>query len=133
MVEQVTYGLYRSVDRPFAEARQALLDALKARGFGVLWEIDVQKTLKEKLGADMEPYVILGACNPPIAHQALAAEPNIGLLLPCNCIVRRADGRTVIGAVEPGALLGLTGRDDLAPLATEVRALLAAAVDEAAG
>jgi uncharacterized protein (DUF302 family) len=133
MVERVTYGLYRETGKDFGEAREALLAALKKRGFGVLWEIDVQRTLKEKIGAEMAPYVILGACNPPIAHQALTAEPNIGLLLPCNCIVRRQGDRTVLGALEPHALMGLTGRDDLGPFADQVQKLLSEAVDEAAG
>lgn len=132
MAEKVTYGLYRETGKGFEPAREALLAALKKRGFGVLWEIDVQRTLKEKLGAEMEPYVILGACNPPIAHQALTAEPNIGLLLPCNCIVRREGDRTVLGALEPHALMALTGREDLGPFADEVAALLSSAVDEAA-
>ncbi len=133
MAERRGYGLFRESDRGFEEARGALLAALKNRGFGVLWEIDVQKTMKEKVGAEMAPYVILGACNPPAAHRAFTAEPDIGLLLPCNCIVRREGGRTILGAVEPGTLLGLTGRGDLAPLAGEVAEALAAAVDEAAG
>lgn len=132
MAEQVTYGLYRETGKGFDEAREALLAALKSRGFGVLWEIDVQRTMKEKLGAEMEPYVILGACNAPIAHEALSREPNIGLLLPCNCIVRRQGDRTVLGALEPHALMGLSGRDDLGPFADRVQELLSAAVDEAA-
>jgi len=130
MVEPVTYGLCRKTEKGFAQARAALLEALKSRGFGVLWEIDVQRTLKEKIGAEMEPYVILGACNPAIAHQALSLEPDIGLLLPCNCIVRQEGTRVVVGALEPRALMALTGRADLAPLAARIHELLSGAVDE---
>jgi len=133
MAEAVTYGLYRETEKPFDRARQALVDALKDRGFGVLWEIDVQKTLREKLGTEMEPYTILGACNPPIAREALALEPNIGLLLPCNCIVRSRGTKTVLGALEPHALMALTGREDLGPLAARIHDLLSDAVDAAAG
>ncbi|MEJ2420422.1 MAG: DUF302 domain-containing protein [Acidobacteriota bacterium] len=133
MIEKRAYGMYRKSSKPFSQARQDLIDALKERGFGILWEIDVKKTMKEKVGADMEPYVILGACNPPIAHQAFSAEPDVGLLLPCNCIVRSTQGGTILGAVEPHELLKLTGRGDIAPLADQVETALAQAIDEAAG
>lgn len=133
MATKETYGLYKKTARPFQEALEATREALKKRGFGVLWEIDVKATMKAKLGVDFTDYVILGACNPPVAHQALSAEPNIGLLLPCNCIVRREGDEVTVGAIEPHALLGLTGRTDLAPFADQIGAILADVVDEAAG
>ena len=86
---------------PFTEAVARVRDALKTQGFGVLTEIDVRATLHEKIGADMEDYLILGACNPPLAHRALAADRRIGLLLPCNVVVRAGAGQTVIEALDP--------------------------------
>ena len=133
MAEKITYGVYATTDKPFETALQATRDALKARGFGILWEIDVKATMKAKLDVEFPDYVILGACNPPIAHQALTAEPNIGLLLPCNLIVRREGEKTVIGAIEPHELMGLTGRTDLTPFADGVAEALGKVVDEVAG
>ena len=132
MAEKITYGVYATTDKPFETALQATRDALKAHGFGILWEIDVKATMKAKLDVDFTDYVILGACNPPIAHQALTAEPNIGLLLPCNCIVRREGEKTVIGAIEPHELMGLTKRTDLKPFADGIAETLGKVVDEAA-
>ena len=133
MVSQLAYGIYKETSKPFAQALEAMRAALKARGFGILWEIDVRATMKAKLNVDFTDYVILGACNPPVAHKALTAEPDIGLLLPCNCIVRREGDRTVLGVIETHALLGLTGRSDLTPLADQIGEILAKALDEAAG
>jgi uncharacterized protein (DUF302 family) len=98
--------------------------ALAREGFGVLSEIDVRATLRKKLDAEFRPYVILGACNPALAHQALSAERDIGLLLPCNVIVYAGDleGTSVVAAMDPVEALSLTGRDDIRALATEVRA-----------
>jgi uncharacterized protein (DUF302 family) len=132
MADKTTYGVYARTGKPFDVALQATRDALKKRGFGILWEIDVKATMKAKLGVDFTDYVILGACNPPIAHQALTAEPNIGLLLPCNLIVRRDGEGTVLGAIEPHELMGLTGRNDLAPFADTVEDILRQTLDEAA-
>ena len=132
MSRKEKYGIYAETDKPFDAALQAVRDALKANGFGVLWEIDVKATMKQKLGKEFADYVILGACNPPIAHQALCAEPNIGLLLPCTCIVRREAGKTILGAIEPHELMGLTGRTDLKPFADMVADTLEKVLGEAA-
>jgi uncharacterized protein (DUF302 family) len=132
MAKYETYGIYTESAKPFPEALQAMRDALKEQGFGVLWEIDVKATMKAKLGVEFDDYVILGACNPPIAHKALTVEKNIGLLLPCNCIVRREGEKTVFGALEPHELMDLTGRNDILPLADEIAAALERAVEAAA-
>ena len=101
------YTLTATTGLPFAEAVERVRDELKAEGFGVLCEIDVQATLHEKLGVEQEPYVILGACNPPLAHRALGAEPDLGTLLPCNVVVYERNGETHISAIDAERMLSL--------------------------
>jgi uncharacterized protein (DUF302 family) len=127
------YTLSTTTELSFADATARVREELKTEGFGVLCEIDVQATLKEKLGVDGEPYVILGACNPPLAHRALETEPDIGALLPCNVVVYTRDGATHVSAIDADRMLSIVGRDDLAPVAAEVRERLARVVDRVAG
>ena len=120
---QTPYGLRVELALPYEQAVERARAELAKEGFGVLTEINVRQTLKQKLDVDFRPYVILGACNPLLAHRALTAEREIGLLLPCNVIVYAGDdpGRSVIAALDPVIQLRLTGRSDLEPLAREVR------------
>ncbi len=116
------YGFSTTVDTGFDETIGRVTEALKAEGFGVLSDIDVAGTLNSKVGADHRPYRILGACNPQFAHQALTAEPDIGLLLPCNVVVREeADGRTAVLFMDPGAVLNLVDNPEVPALAAAVR------------
>jgi len=119
------YGFNVIVTGDFAAVVSRVTEELKKEGFGVLTDIDVQATLKAKLGADMRPYRILGACNPTLAHQAIELEPDIGLLLPCNVVVREQDdGKINVGFMDPKSVLGLVQRKELETLGAEVRGRL---------
>ena len=128
----VTYGFGTMLDLPFDQAVERVKEALKVEGFGVLTEIDVQRTLREKLGQEMERYLILGACNPQLAHQALDREREIGLLLPCNVVVRDVEGGTWVGIADPQAMLSVSGNPALDDLAAEAKARLQRALDSLA-
>jgi uncharacterized protein (DUF302 family) len=121
---QISYGFKKAVSLTVDEADRRIREELKKEGFGILTEIDVKATLKEKLDVDFRPYKILGACNPPLAHQALSTETDIGLLLPCNVVVYEGDeeGTSVVAVLDPKVQLGVTGRSDIDHLADEVRA-----------
>lgn len=127
------YGLGGKVALTHAEALEKAKEALKAEGFGVLCEIDVQATLKAKLGVDRSPYVILGACNPALAHQALEAEPDIGLLLPCNVVVYEDQGQVFVKAIEPGKMLSVVENPAVDPVAKMVREKLERVLANIAG
>jgi len=116
------YGFNVSVPGTLSQVEERVREELQKEGFGVLTEIDVAATLKKKLGVERRPYRILGACNPVLANQALQADPDIGLLLPCNVVVREEeDGSIIVGFMDPAAVLKLVERDDIATLAGEVR------------
>ena len=124
-----SYAIAVTVYRPFGGTLAATRDALAAQGFGVLTEIDMQATLKAMFGVDIAPQVILGACRPPLAHAALQAEPSIGLLLPCNVVVRAVDDdRTRVEAIDPDIMVSVTGNPDLQAVATEARTRLTTAL-----
>jgi len=122
------YGITITVQTPFADTVERVRAALKEQGFGVLTEIDVRTTLREKLGEEMEDYVILGACNPPLAHRALDADRRIGLLLPCNVVVRAQGDETIVEALDPQVMVGVTGKAELRPVADEATQRVRAAL-----
>lgn len=116
------YSFGKTLDIPFAHAIARVTQALQDEGFGILTDIDVAATMKKKLDQDMPPYRILGACNPPLAHRAIAAEPSIGLLLPCNVVVRQdQEGAVFVEFMDPNAVLALVDKPDVIQLAQEVR------------
>jgi uncharacterized protein (DUF302 family) len=123
------YGTTLRLDRPFDAAVDAVRAALGEQGFGVLTEIDVRATMKAKLDVDVPSQVILGACNPPLAHRAMGIEPSIGLLLPCNVVVRETADGTLVEAIDPAVLAGFTRNEALEPVADQVGRALAAAME----
>ena len=122
-------AITRTTTLPFTEAVAACRDALSAEGFGVLTEIDIQSTLKNKLDVDREPYTILGACHPSSAHRVLEAAPEVGVLLPCNVTVSVEDGTTVVRAMDPAAAMSMIDDPVVAEVAVDIRARLSRAVD----
>ena len=128
------YGISITLEDSYAASVERTRAALAEQGFGVLTEIDVSATMKAKLGADVAPQVILGACNPPLAHQALTADPSIGLLLPCNVVVRALDEKhTLVEAMDPDVMVKATGNPALSSVAEQARTKLRAALATLAG
>jgi uncharacterized protein (DUF302 family) len=123
-MQAVEYGIGRDLDQPFQDILDRVREALKAEGFGVITEIDVQKTMKEKLGVDGRPHVILGACNPKYAHEALDVEDDLGLLLPCNVVVYETGAGSRVAVINAGAIMGMVGTERLAPIADAVQTRL---------
>ena len=126
----MSYGFSKVVKLNYEEALEKVTAELQKEGFGVLTEIDVRATLKKKLNIDTKKYKILGACNPPLAHQALSAEPEIGLLLPCNVVVFENDaGDTTVAAIDAQAMMSVVSREDIKPIAEQVNAKLARVIE----
>lgn len=126
----MSYALSATLNRTFADALEATREALAEQGFGVLTEIDIKATMKAKLDIDVDPQVILGACRPPLAHAALQVEPSIGLLLPCNVVVRYLEPEsTMVEALDPAVMVQLTKNPALGPIATDAAERLSAALD----
>ncbi len=126
---EMDYGYGKALNLRYSDAVQRARDALKAEGFGILCEIDVREKMKEKLGVDFCNYVILGACNPPLAYQTLQRDINIGLLLPCNVVVYEQGGQTVVGAIDAIKMLSIVGKPELAAAAGQVNEKLRRVID----
>ena len=130
MIEDRNYSMAMVVRADYALARERTIEALGTEGFGILTEIDVQATMEKKLGVEFPPYTILGACNPPLAHQALTAEPDLGVLLPCSVVVYdHGDGTCTISALDPVRQFSLVKNPKVEPLAEEVRARIRRALE----
>ena len=124
----MNYGMTITTRAPFDQTVTRVKEALKAQGFGVLTEIDVRATMHDKLGEEMEDYLILGACNPPLAHRALSADRRIGMLLPCNVVIRTAGGQTMVEALDPQTMVAVAEEAELQPVADEAGQRLRAAL-----
>lgn len=120
----ISYGFKKELNMPCEEAVAKVTESLKKEGFGILTEINIKDKLKEKLGVDFNKYIILGACNPPSAYRALQAEPDIGLMLPCNVIVYEAGGKTILAVIKPTVSMQMIDNTDLEKTAVEVEGLL---------
>lgn len=130
MLQFHNYGFGKIVNMSVEQAEARVTETLKSKGFGILTRIDVAATLKQKLGTDMPPYVILGACNPPLAHQVISAEPEVGLLLPCNVIVYQdANQQVRISAMDPEPVMSMIDNAQIVPIARQVRSLLQEALE----
>jgi uncharacterized protein (DUF302 family) len=128
--EPTRYGFKREFDIPFDEAVERTRTALANHGFGVLCEIDIKAKLKEKLGVDLDDYLILGACNPPLAYEGLREEIDLGLLLPCNVVVYRQGSKTIVNAIDAEKMMSVVGKDELARTAQLVNEKLRGAIEE---
>lgn len=124
MSTQLSYGFTKEIDRPFEETVEVVTEELKKEGFGILTTIDLKEKFKEKLGIDFKKYVILGACNPPSAHEAILAEENIGLMLPCNVIVYEKENKTVISIIKPAVAMEMIDNEELKQIAKKVETKL---------
>jgi uncharacterized protein (DUF302 family) len=122
------YGMSRTLNRPFDDVVKDVRDALTEQGFGIVTEVDMQATLHNKIGVDIDPQIILGACNPKYAHRSLQAEPSIGLLLPCNVVVRKTDAGTMVEMINPEMMITITDNPAISGIADEVTEMLAAAL-----
>jgi len=127
------YGKTVTLDVPFDEAVPRVKAAFKEQGFGILTEIDIKATLKEKIDAEVDPYIILGACNPQLAHRALEIEPEIGLLLPCNVVVRESGGKVLVHALDPALMVSIPGRPELQAIADDAAARVTRALETLSG
>ena len=133
MTTQTRYTLVTRLSEPVADARPRVEAALRAEGFGVLTEIDVQATMKARLGVDGPPYLILGACNPPLAHRAITADPSVGALLPCNVVLRADGDGTLVEAMDPAAVMTLVDDPEIAAVAADARGRLERALTSLEG
>jgi uncharacterized protein (DUF302 family) len=130
-MREARYTLKAVAAGPYDEVVERVRAELASEGFGILCEIDVRATLRAKLGVDMEPYVILGACNPPMAHRALETESELGTLLPCNVVVYEREGLTHVAAIDPERMLSIVGNERLEPIASDVKRRLLDVVERA--
>ena len=127
-VSTTNYAVIRDLDEPFDSVVDRVRETLAGEGFGVLSEIDVQAAMREKIGEEVGEYLILGACNPQLAHRGLGVEPDLGVLLPCNVVIRANGDQTRVAAMEPLSAMQLAGNDDLQPIASEARERIERAV-----